>query len=266
MADRALRTGGLPLLPSGAAWPTCGRCGMPMLFRAQVPLAVTSLVGVDDPRLLAVFECYAEGEHGPCDGGAVLVVDQEDVEIAEAPAPEAHDVVLLDLGRSPSRVWEVIENLVSDSRESVDDLAPPPVTLVPASPLSIAEQVVSVVEEVGGVAVLRPTPVTRLRAVWGGRLVPFEDGFPGTRRTTLPPLSNIMKAQGRPRVMRGLFGGMTPGYRDHPTPCTCGRPTRTAVRLLGQRKPDETGVRLGPATVQVCLPCSRATLHRVLAG
>lgn len=237
-----------------------------MLFRAQVPLAVTSLVGVDDSRMLAIFECYAENEHGACEGGTVLVVEDGELELADAPAPEAHDVVLLDLGRSPARVWEVIENLVTDGPDAADDLAPPPVTLVPASPLSIAEQVVSVVEEVGGVAVLRPTPVTRLRRVWGGRLVPFEDGFPGARRTTLPPLSNIMKAQGQPRAMRGLFGGMTPGYRDHPTPCTCGRPTRTAVRLLGERRPDESGVRLGPATVQVCLPCNRATLQRVLTG
>ena len=35
----AMRTGGLPLLPAGAEWPTCGECEEPQQFLAHLPLA-----------------------------------------------------------------------------------------------------------------------------------------------------------------------------------------------------------------------------------
>jgi len=238
-----------------------------MLFRAQIPLALTSLVDVDDDRLLLVFECHAHGEDGgPCDGGDVVVA-RRPYGLADAPPAQAHDVVLTDLGANPDAVWKVVEQLFVGDEVRFDDLAPPPVTIVPTSPSSIAEQAIAMVRDAGGRAELRPAPVTQLGGVWGGRLVPYEDGFPGTRKTTLPPLSTLMNGNGKRTAMRGLFGGTTPGYRDHPSPCTCGRPTRTAVRLLGETgAPRGGGVRLGPATVQVCLACDRATLHRISSG
>jgi len=238
-----------------------------MLFRAQIPLALTSLVDVDDDRLLLVFECHARSEHGRCDGGEVLVV-RTPLELAEAPPASAYDVVLTDLGERPEQVWNVVEQLFVGDAAGFEDLAPPPVVILPTSPGSIAEQALAMVREAGGKAELRSAPVTELRRSWGGRLVPFEDGYPGTRRTTLPPLSTLLNGHGDRVAMRGLFGGTTPGYRDHPSPCGCGRPTRTAVRLLGETGAPggDPAIRLGPATVQVCLACDRATLHRVASG
>ena len=39
-----LRSGGLPLVPDDEPWPACPRCAAPMLFRAQIPLAMTTVV------------------------------------------------------------------------------------------------------------------------------------------------------------------------------------------------------------------------------
>lgn len=72
-----LRSGGLPLLPAGTAWPACARCATPMLFRAQVPLALTTIVGPLDERTLLLFECHAEHDGAPCGGMLALVTSGE---------------------------------------------------------------------------------------------------------------------------------------------------------------------------------------------
>lgn len=191
--EPALRSGGLPLLPVAARWPACPVCGLALLFRAQVPLALTSLVPFDDPRLLLVFECYAVHDDGACAGAAALLV-------AEPLIPR----------------------------------------LAPASERS-------------------PTVLGR---VYGGRLVPFDDGPEAAFRTTLPPLDRVARRR-EAGGLRGLLGGSFPGCRDEVAPCRCSRPTRTAVRLLAARERDpESGITLREAVAQVCLPCRIATVRR----
>ena len=43
-AVNGLRTGGQPALPADTPWPRCPISDLPMLFRAQLPLAATGLV------------------------------------------------------------------------------------------------------------------------------------------------------------------------------------------------------------------------------
>lgn len=68
-----LRSGGLPLVPDGEPWPACPRCAAPMLFRAQIPLAMTTVVGPGDERVLSLFECHAGRGSKACDGALALV-------------------------------------------------------------------------------------------------------------------------------------------------------------------------------------------------
>lgn len=51
-----LRTGGVPLVPEGFAWPNCRECGGPMLFFAHLPL---------EAGVIAVFLC--QNDPGMCD-------------------------------------------------------------------------------------------------------------------------------------------------------------------------------------------------------
>jgi hypothetical protein len=95
-----LRTGGLPLLGKAQEWPECARCEVPMLFRAQIPLGITSLASPADDRLMLVFECHAETEYGPCDAGTVLL-STGDRGPREAPLLRQFDVVIDHLGEDP---------------------------------------------------------------------------------------------------------------------------------------------------------------------
>jgi hypothetical protein len=74
MEDITLRTGGLPLMDEATPWPICERCARHMLFRAQLPLAVSGLAAHDDDRVLLVFECHGQVDGLFCDGGAVHLV------------------------------------------------------------------------------------------------------------------------------------------------------------------------------------------------
>jgi hypothetical protein len=250
---RELRTGGLPLLPPRLEWPACPRCSLPLLFRAQVPLVLTSLAPFDDERLVLVFECHAETDSGACSGGAALVVQGELEQRTPPPAPLC-DVVIVSPGPTPNRVIDVLRMLEAKTPFEY------PFVALRTVPASIAEQALIAIRDAGGDAHARSAPPTTLAAARGGRLAPFEDGFVGTRRTTLPPLRDLMTQK---RIMRGIFGGATPGYRDHALLCACGGQTRTAFRLLGDESGDPA---LGPAAVQLCPKCSHAELLRMGAA
>ncbi|MFW5925851.1 MAG: hypothetical protein ACOCV4_06770 [Myxococcota bacterium] len=73
MEQVTLRVGGLPLMDRGTEWPSCGWCASPMLFRAQLPLAVSGLVGLDDERVVLVFECHDDWRGEPCSEGIALI-------------------------------------------------------------------------------------------------------------------------------------------------------------------------------------------------
>lgn len=261
MGERGLRTGGLPLLPPHEPWPECPRCGGPLLFRAQLPLALTSLTGFDDERLMLIFECHAVLEEGPCDGGTALLVDG-DLAPRAAPPSRGRDVVLVGLGRSEAEVMRIVQAV---SEWHGRGLPPLPRVLLHDAPPSIARETVRAVQEAGGEALVRDSNPATLGGMHGGTLVPFDDGPRATYRTTLPPLHELSRSP-ETGVMRGLVGAGTPGYRDHATTCSCGRPTRTAVRLVADRGQWPTGVRLGMSVAQVCLRCDRASLHRLEAG
>jgi hypothetical protein len=257
MGDRTLRTGGLPLLGERDDWPSCPRCDLPMLFRAQLPLAATSLVAFDDDRMLLVFECHARSGGSMCDEGAVLIAGG-DLVPRQAPGTAAYDVIVRDLGPDPERVGRIV-TMVCGHRGALIV----PKTVLHASPPSIAQETARSIADAGGTADLLASPATTLAVARGGRLVPFDDGQPGTRRTTLPPLQELVQAT-KKAPMRGLLGGATPGYRDHSFPCSCGRPTRTAVRFLAQSTREVDGVALGPAVAQVCIKCGEGRLQRLL--
>lgn len=196
MSEVTLRTGGLPLMGPATPWPTCGSCGLPMVFRAQLPLAVSGLVGFDDDRCVLVFECH-QGSHGtPCTEGAVLVAGGD---VVPREPPSSH----LPIGRPP---------------------------------------------------VLAPR---------GGKLVPFDEGVPGTVATTLPPLETLARAPVHGRLL-GVLGGPTPGSVDPSCLCDCGRPMRTVVRLLAMDPPPAPHVHLGPTLVHACLRCNVGRTHRMV--
>lgn len=248
-------------MPAQEDWPMCRRCDVPMLFRAQLPLSCTSLVSFDDDRLVLVFECHARTDDGICDEGTVRI-SGGDLVPREAPHCTTYDVILNSLGDHPDKVRRVLIALGDASRLPNLSRVPLPTTVVFGSLPSIAREVALSIEQAGGQSGLRPSPATTLSEMRGGRLVPFDDGTPGVRRTTLPPLRDLVTAT-KKAAMRGLLGGATPGYRDHSFACGCGRPTRTAVRFLADKAPDPAGVVLGPAVAQVCIKCSNGTLHRL---
>ena len=249
-----LRSGGLPLLPDDAPWPTCPCCEAPLLFRAQIPLALTSLVGPLDERTLLLFECHAAPDGEPC-GGALAVLASGRCTPRQPPAALAFDVLLEDAGPDPAHLAEVLARLGSE--------APPRLILgqavARAIPATIAEQTLRVLEDAGAQLVLREAPPTTLASMFGGLLVPFDDAAPGSPRTTLPPLAGLGVGLQAGR-MRGFLGGATVGARDHSFACRCGKPTRTVARLLGVPEGD---LSLLPAVAQLCLGCGRAYYHRV---
>lgn len=257
MEEPALRTGGLPLMAEGDSWPDCPRCELPMLFRAQLPLAVTSLVAPDDPRLLLLFECHAVDEEGcTCDGSEVRIVDaSRKLAPLEPPAACAFDVMLLDVGERAAEVMRIASAL--SDRELDLSATKLPLALLRAAPASIAQETVRTVCDAGGSAQTLPCPPTTLPMMHGGKLVPFDDAMTGVRKTTLPPLGELMTQANRGK-MRGLLGGSTPGYRDHSIQCSCGSPSRTAVRMLATQGPYS----LEPSVVQVCLRCNSASAFR----
>jgi len=263
MGDPELRTGGFPLMAANVAWPECPHCAVPMLFRAQIPLHVTSLVHAEDESLLAIYECHAEVDGHRCLEGRVEWVDAANATLLKPPAPRSCDVWVNDLGPNPERVTSLIRILTEESTLlSIVPPPSPPLCVLRAAPRSIAEQTEKAFREIGAKASCISGDRTLLPFAKGANLMPFEDGFVGVRKTTLPPLSTLM-SQGKRAVMRALLGGSTPGYRDHAVPCEgCNRPTRTAARLLGQRPIPETDLYLDPAFIQICLSCRQAQNFR----
>lgn len=259
MEEPALRTGGAPLLPEGEAWPTCPRCEMPMLFRAQLPLALTGLVGFDDDRLVSVFECHARLDAEPCEEGAVIVRSAAQLKPRMAPDTQGFTIVLHELGSRPGPVLRTVAS-IADAEQTIDDADLPAVILWGAPP-SIANETVRAIADQGGRAELLPHPPTQLARCVGGKLVPYDDDVPGTHRTTLPPLRELVGSQ-ETGMMRGLFGGNFPGDTQGIAPCTCGRNRKTVVRLFAHRDRDPSGAHLGPASVQVCLRCGSGNLLR----
>jgi|GEM_PF-5680484 len=250
-----LRSGGLPLLAENDVWPSCPRCDAPLLFRAQIPLAMTSLVGPLDERMMSLFECHAETEGTHCDGTLALLTSGERAP-RQPPTPVAFDVLLEDAGPNAEQVAAVVARLGGD------EIAQPPLapqqTLARGIPATMAEQTMRILEESGARVVLRESPPTTLAAMAGAVLVPFDDGLPGASRTTLPPLAALSRsAEGR--RMRGFLGGSTPGNREHSFACVCGKPTRTVARLLGT---PEGELALAPSVAQLCLSCGRGHYHR----
>lgn len=253
-----LRTGGLPLLGPNQAWPECARCEVPMLFRAQIPLAITSLAAPDDDRLLLVFECHAETEFGPCDAGALLF-STGNRGPRQAPELRQFDMVIEDMGGDAKRVLELVSAL-SDGKSGAGPAPKTPWVFMRGVPTSIADESLNALSLAGAKVSKHPSSTVVLPESHGGVLVAFDDGQPGMSKTTLPPLHGLVAGVGKKR-MRGLIGGATPGYRDHSFVCSCGRATRTAVRLLAVRGENEAPS-LGPAVAQLCLACSTGSLHR----
>lgn len=254
-----MRTGGLPLLPEDEPWPTCPRCGVPMLFRAQLPLAVTGLVGFDDERIALVFECHAKPEPTPCDEGLVMVRPVASLRPRNAPAPQSFTIVLHALGSRPTLVQRTVESIADgEGLGALDDL---PTVVSFGAPPSIAHQTVQTISEQGGRAELLAHPPTVLSSCAGGKLVPYDDDVPGTHRTTLPPLRELVGSK-ETGTMRGLFGGNFPGDTQGVEPCACGTRRKTIVRLFAHRDRDGSGALLGPASAQVCLRCGSGQLIR----
>lgn len=262
--EASLRLGGLPLLGAQQSWPTCPDCAVPMLFRGQVPLALTSLVGPSDGRVLSIFECHARVEGGSCLEGAVVVTRGSCAQ-REAPPTDRFDVVLDELGPDEESVQRVIEAFL-DEQESANDnheamprtRSQPPVVMVSNVSDEIGVTALSIAEQLGARGHLQPLAPTTLAIARNGRLVPYDDGT-SARQTTLAPLLELAEQLGK-KSIRGLIGGVTPGYRDYAHQCACGRPTKTAVRLMGDltMKP----VPLGPAVAQFCLGCGTGSLLR----
>lgn len=274
--DGNLRLGGLPWLGETQGWPRCVECGVPMLFRGQIPLALTSLVGPSDGRLLSIFECHAQlrwrspatglDDGGSCLEGSVVVTRGSHV-LRHPPAPDRFDVVLDALGPDEASVQRVMEAFWEQQESANDnhevDPSPrtrsePPVVMMSNVTNEIGHTALSMVQQLGASGRLAPVAPTTLMQARSGRLVPYDDGT-SARMTTLAPLLELSEQLGR-KAIRGLIGGATPGYRDYAHTCSCGRPTKTAVRLLGDThmKP----VALGPAVAQFCMGCGNATLLR----
>lgn len=264
LEELAIRTGGLPLLPEETEWPRCPHHDTPMLFRAQIPLALTNLVPFNDPRVLQVFECHAQMDAEVCDVGAALIV-KEPLGVRQPPPTSSYDVLLLHPGARKEEVYALVSRLSDDSGGILGETpqAPTiPMTLIQAAPSSVAEEAVRALTERGATAKLIPNAPTVLTPPRGGQLVVFDDGVEGMRKTTLPPLLKIQRQQQGGQI-RGLLGGATPGWRDYPIDCkSCNRPSRTAVRLLDVPSDAPDTISLGMAVVQVCIRCNRGWVFR----
>ncbi len=274
--NASLRLGGLPWIGEAQQWPTCVECGVPMLFRGQIPLALTSLVGPSDGRLLSIFECHARlrwfspttglDHGGSCLEGSVVVTRGSHI-LRQPPAPDRFDLVLDALGPDEGSVQRVIEAFV-EQHESANDnhveesrprtRSQPPLVMMSNVTDEIGHSALSMVEQLGARGRLAPVAPTTLAEARSGRLVPYDDGT-SSRLTTLAPLLELSEQFGR-KAIRGLIGGATPGYRDYAHTCACGRATKTAVRLLGDTQMQP--VPLGPAVAQFCMGCGNATLLR----
>ena len=254
-----LRTGGLPLLPSGMRWPECPLTGLPMLFRAQLPLCTTGLVAPDDERLVLVFESHATTPEGYSSHESEVMVVEGHIEPREAPPISAHDVILLSLGPTPEQALALITRLMDSPHPDGAPLALPH-TLMRGVPSSISLQTIRAIRDVGAQADIIPSPPTTLGWARGGELIPYDDNADGPFTTTLPPLHALAtnSPQGR---MRALLGGVAPASGDTPHPC-CGRTMRTVAHLLGDDAPNLNGISLTPATVYVCTACGNGVLER----
>ena len=259
MPEVTLRTGGLPLLGEQQNWPVCAVCDLPMLFRAQIPLALTSLAAPSDNRLLLVFECHAQLE-GRCCREATLVVSETPGPPRSPPGCDRFDLILTAWGEQPAALARVIESLVTAG--PVPDLGRPvPFPLLRGMTGRDAQAASSLLRQRGAGIDLRPSALLTLSSARGGHLVPFDDEVPHARRTTLPPL-RVLRDEVGASVMRGLIGGSTPGYRDQGTICAeCTAPHRTALRLFADQT-HSLGVGLGISTVQFCVGCGLGTLDR----
>jgi hypothetical protein len=273
MAEPALRIGGMPLLSSEQLWPNCPRCGLPMLFRAQIPLALTSLVSPYDDRLLLFFECHAHIHSTPCNGGA-LIITKGVASPREAPVCQYYGVHLFSFGDFSEHVARVIEALQDDPDENELEGAmsshirrsanekerfKTPLLVLNNVPSSIGFQALHTLSELGATVELVPVSPTTLPEIRGGKLVPFDDGSFSACRTTLPSIRKIHDNFGA-KALRGLMGGATLGNRDYTYSCSCGRQTRTAVRLFA-----DDSVRiipLGQTIAQVCVHCGTGSLYR----
>ena len=231
-----------------------------MLFRGQVPLSLTGLVAFDDPRVLLVFECHARPGGMACLEWQALIMEGE-LGLVEPPAVNTFDVWLERTGAHPEQALRLAAALAATELPAGSARGLElPFAVMEACPGYIADEAVRALRYVGAQVSLRPTAPTTLANCYGGRLMPFDDGQPGLARTTLPALDGLLEAA-RGGTMRGLIAGDEPGYRDHSFQCSCGRPTRTALRLLAHREAGD-GPKLGPAIVQVCLRCDLAWVHR----
>jgi hypothetical protein len=282
MAEPALRVGGVPLLSSEQTWPNCPRCGLPMLFRAQIPLALTSLVSPYDERLLLFFECHSNVRRTACNGGA-LVITKGVGSPREAPECQYYGVHLFSFGDFSEQVARVVDALKEDAdqdeweevadeneweevmhshiRRSTngDERFKTPLVVLNNVPSSIGFQAVHTLSELGATVELLPASPTTLPDIRGGKLVPFDDGTFNACRTTLPSIRKINANFGA-RALRGLMGGATLGNRDYTYNCGCGRQTRTAVRLLADDSVPK--IPLGQTIAQVCLHCGTGSLYR----
>jgi hypothetical protein len=259
MEEVALRIGGLPLMRRDTPWPECPLCAQPMLFRAQLPLAVSGLTRFDDERVVLVFECHSRSEGQSCSEGAVVVTGGP-LEPIQPPTSRSYRVTVTDLGPRPDQVRDLMGRIT----QPPPGPEPVPCELLEDAPPSITEEAARVIEDAGGAVEVWPSPPTVI-APLGGRLVPFDDDVPGTFRTTLPPLQKLAVDSHQGRLL-GLLGGTSPGGRDGAQLCGCGGPTRTVVRLVCVEGVLPANVSLGPATVQVCLRCDVGKLlrsHRV---
>lgn len=272
ISEPVLRIGGIPILTPDQTWPICMRCGVPMLFRAQIPLALTSLVSPYDNRLLHFFECHAHLDNSICDFGTLLISEGTGTP-REAPVCQMFGVLLLDYGPNTIPVARVVNTLL-DPMDSVDfnrvnqshdykDASELcfnlPAMIMSNVPPSIGIQAIATLSDMGASIKLVPMAPTTLPDVRGGKLIPFDDGNPSSHKTTLPKITKIQADFGQ-QAMRGFIGGSTPGYRDHGFKCTCGRPTRTAVRLLADESIEV--IHLGPTVAHLCIHCSSGSLYR----
>jgi hypothetical protein len=261
MEEVTLRTGGLPLMQADTPWPTCPLCARAMLFRAQLPLAVSGLVGFDDGRVVLVFECHDRLEGERCSEGAVVFAEGH-LEPREPPTSDAYRVTVTHLGDDPDRVHRLVDRIGLPWAQEGDRPPTAPFDLLWSAPPSIAEQTAREVEGAGGTVEVWPSPPT-VTAPVGGKLVPFDDDVPWAHRTTLPPLRALATTAAHGRLL-GLLGGFSPGARDSTAPCGCGRRRRTVVRLVAVDPESPSGVVLGPTTVQACLRCGTGTTLRSL--
>ncbi|GIG69561.1 hypothetical protein [Phytomonospora endophytica] len=84
-----LRTGGLPLVPGGFAWPDCSECDGPMMFHAHLPV---------DEGVVSVFMCQNEPglceEWDPAAGGNRAYLFPRDAPLRAANPPEEGETLL----------------------------------------------------------------------------------------------------------------------------------------------------------------------------